>query len=133
MKLEEHKARLLESLSVIDECIEKGVTERQRNIGFNTSAAAVDMFEIFLHKNNLIDPGFVIKHEWFNSANKVRATFSYDFSHKKEIIALMSKIEGKRNVLCYGRTQQPEVIGELLRDFNVLRNLMKGEGIDEHE
>ena len=49
MKIEYHKDRLKESLKVIGESIEKGLLERQRNIGFNTSAASADMLEIFFH------------------------------------------------------------------------------------
>ena len=56
MKNEEHVRNIKESLSIIEECIEKGLLERQRNIGFNTSAASVDMLELLLHKKSLIDP-----------------------------------------------------------------------------
>jgi hypothetical protein len=58
-------------LEVIEESIEKGLVERQRNIEFNTSAACSDLLEILLHQQNLIDPGFTIKHEWIKSKNKI--------------------------------------------------------------
>ena len=64
MNIEFHLKTLKESLEVIEENIEKGLIERQRNIGFNASAASTDMLEILLHKQSLIEPGFVIKHEW---------------------------------------------------------------------
>ena len=70
MKIEDHKKRLDESITLVEESIEKGIIERQRTIGFNTSAAAADMLEIFLHKKGLIDPGLSIKHEWLKSKNK---------------------------------------------------------------
>ena len=60
MNIENHYKRLNESL-------EKGILERQRTIGFHTSAASMDLLEMLLHKNNLIDRGFVIKHEWLKS------------------------------------------------------------------
>ena len=131
MKLEEHKQKLRESLDVIDDSVEKGVLTRQRNIGFNLSAAAVDLLEMMLHKHNLIDPGFVVKHEWFNSDRKLSEKFDFDFPKKKEIFGLMHAIESKRNMLCYGKTQKLEVIQEALHDFQVLRNLFKELGINE--
>ena len=70
MNVETHLRNLRESLEVIRESIEKGLVERQRTLGFNTSAAAADMLELFLHSKNLIDPGFVIKHEWLKSIEK---------------------------------------------------------------
>lgn len=133
MKLEAHRDRLRESLNVIEECIERGVLERQRNIGFNTSAAAVDMLEMFFHKQNLIDPGFVIKHDWFTSEKRMKEKFNFDFPHKNEIIKLVCTIEAKRNILCYGKTQKLEVLQEVLHDFHALRQLFKEVGIDGSE
>ena len=37
MKVEDHLRNFRESLEVIKESVEKGVQERQRNIGFNVS------------------------------------------------------------------------------------------------
>lgn len=133
MKIDSHRERLIESLKVIEECIEKGVLERQRNIAFNTSAAAVDMLEMLLHKLNLIDPGFVVKHDWFNSERKVNEKLSFEFQNKKEIIRLMCSIKSKRNILCYGKTQKIEIIQELLHEFNILKNIFKDLGVIENE
>lgn len=63
MKIESHLKSLRESFELIDESIEKGLLERQRTIGFHTSAACADMLELLLHKKNLIDSGFIVKHE----------------------------------------------------------------------
>lgn len=131
MLIESHKRNLKESLEVIDECIEKGVQERQRTLGFNTSAACIDMLEILLHKNNLIDPGFIIKHEWLKSKNTIELKFPFDFPKKNEILTLITKIEDKRNILCYGKPQKVEVIQVLLGDFNQLKSLFKEVGLDE--
>lgn len=131
MKLEAHQQRLRESIQVIEECIEKGIIERQRNIGFNTSAAAIDMLEMLLHTENCIDHGMVIKHDWFTSERKVKEKLSFDFSSKQEITRLICAIEAKRNILCYGKTQKAETLQELIKDFNVLRNIFKGLGINE--
>jgi len=63
MKIESHLENLKESINEIGESITKDLTKKQRTLGFHTSAAAMDILEIILHKNNLIDPGFIIKHE----------------------------------------------------------------------
>lgn len=131
MKIETHYEKLKESLEVINESIEKGLIERQRNIGFNTSAACMDILEIFLHKEGLIDPGFIIKHEWFNSKNKMKEKFPFDFSQKEEVFKLIAGIEEKRNQLCYGKPQQIETIREVIENFNKLKNKFKEMGLNE--
>jgi len=132
MRIESHQERLNESLELIQESIEKGIVERQRTIGFNTSAASADMLEMLLHKKSLIDPGFVIKHEWLKSKNKIEEKLMFNFPNKKEIIDLMFKIEEKRNSLCYGKLQKEEVIWEVINNFNKLKDMFKEEGIDEN-
>lgn len=130
MNIEKHYERLKESLEVIDEAISKGILKRQRTIGFNCSVAASDMLEIFLHMNSLIDPGFMVKHEWFKSKNKVKDKFPYDFMNKAEILEIMAKIEQKRNDLCYGVPKKEEAIKEVILDFNRLKGLFKDRGVE---
>jgi|SRR3989344_6173178 len=131
MKIPDHKERLRESLSLIEESIEKGLVERQRTIGFNASAAVTDMLGIFLHKNSLIDPGIIVKHEWLKSEKSMENKFPFDFPRKEEIFALILKIEEKRNILCYGKPQKEELILEMLNNFNKVKGIFKGEGISE--
>lgn len=131
MKIESHLKNLKESLEVIEESIEKGLVERQRNIGFNTSAASIDMLEILLHKKSLIDPGFIIKHEWLKSKNKMKEKFPFDFPKKKGIFGLISKIEEKRDSLCYGKPQKVEIIQEVINNFNKLKEKFREVGLDE--
>ncbi|HLC32173.1 MAG TPA: hypothetical protein VJK51_05895 [Candidatus Nanoarchaeia archaeon] len=126
MKIEDHKKRLDESITLVEESIEKGIIERQRTIGFNTSAAAADMLEIFLHKKGLIDPGLSIKHEWLKSKRKIEEKLPFEFQKKKEIIELLIQIEEKRNALCYGKPQKEEIIREVLENFNALKKIFEG-------
>ena len=130
MKTETHLRNLKESLAVLEECIEKGLVDRQRTIGFSTSAACADMLEILLHEKNLIDPGFIINHEWLKSKNRIKEKFPFEFPMKKEILDLIFKIEEKRNILCYGKPQEVEVIQEILNNFNKLRKIFREVGID---
>ena len=125
MKIESHIENLKESIREIEEAITKGLLQKQRTLGFHTSAAAIDILEIILHEKNLIDPGFVIKHEWFNSKRKIEEKFSFDFNNKKEIIKLIKNIESVRNNLCYGKRQDEEILEKLIQDFNKLKSVFK--------
>ena len=131
MKIEDHLRNLKESITLIEESIEKGVLERQRSIGFHVSAASVDMLEILLHKKDLIDPGFIIKHQWFASKNKIKEKFPFDFPDKNEIFDLMHTIEEKRNILCYGKPQKAELIQEVIGNFNKLKSKFREAGFHE--
>lgn len=130
MNINKHEERLKESLEVIEESINVGIIKRQRTIGFSVSAASADFFEIYLHKNNLVDPGFIVKHEWFKSKNKLKEKFPFNFEKKKEIFDILHKTETKRNILCYGVPQKEEVIREVLSDFDKLKDLFKKMGVE---
>ena len=125
MKAEDHLRNIKESLEVIEESIQKGIQERQRNIGFNTSVAAAEMLEVYLHKKDFINPGVTIKHEWFNSIKNAKERLNFDFENKEKIIELLNKIELKRNILCYGKIQPIEDIEEILEYFNEIKSLFE--------
>ena len=131
MRIEEHIKGIKESVRLLEYSIEKGLVDNQRTIGFNTSAAAVDMLEILLHKKSLIDPGFIVKHDWFLSKNKVQEKIVFDFPKKKEIIEIIMKIEEKRNILCYGKRQPENIIRESIEHFNKLKVIFKEAGLNE--
>ena len=123
MKIESHMDNLRESIEEINDSVSKGVESRQRTLGFHTSAGAIDMLEIILHEKNLIDFGFVLKHDWFNSKRRVLEKLDFDFQKKDEIIKLMLKIENVRNKLCYGKRQEEKVLIDLIENFNSLKKI----------
>ena len=129
MNIEKHKEKLKESLEVIEESINAGIEKRQRTIGFNVSAACADLFEIFLHKTNLIDPGFVVKHEWFKSKNKLKDKFPFDFEEKENLFELLMFIELQRDSLCYGIPKEKEKIMNVITKFNEVKILFKKIGV----
>jgi len=129
MKIEDHLRNINESLEVIKESIQKGIQERQRTIGFNVSVASVEMLEVYLHKNNLINPGNVLKHNWFNSINKINEHLNFEFENKEKIIKLLSDIEAKRNFLCYGKPRPEEEIISVLDFFNKIKSLFENMGL----
>lgn len=131
MKQEVHLRNIRESVEVLEECIEKGLEERQRTIGFTVSAAAADLFEMLLHKKGLLDQGSLLKHEWFKSKKKLGEKLPFDFPEKQLFLELMLKIEEKRNILCYGKPQKKDVLQEIVDAFNTLKQKCKEAGLDE--
>ncbi|MBI2173057.1 MAG: hypothetical protein HYT73_02475 [Candidatus Aenigmarchaeota archaeon] len=131
MNIESHKRNLKESLESLKECVERGIEDRQRSIGFHTSAAMCDMLEMLLHKKSLIDPGASIKHDWFSSTRTTQEKLNFDFPNKKEILEIMVRIENKRNILCYGKRQSEKVIRSVIDDFNFFMLKIKEAGLDE--
>src|SRR3989344_7976038 len=127
MKIESHLENLKESINEIGESITKDLTKKERTLGFHTSAAAMDILEIILHKNNLIDPGFIIKHKWFNSDKKIKEKFPFHFDNKERILNLIKSIESIRNNLCYGKRQEEKVLEKLILDFNKLKRIFNEE------
>jgi len=123
MKIESHLENLKESVREIEDAVKEGLEKKQRSIGFHTSSAAIDILEIILHKSKLIDPGFVIKHEWLNSKRKIEEKLSFDFQKKNEIFKHIIKIESARNKLCYGKRQKEKNLEEVVNEFNKLKEL----------
>lgn len=129
MNVEDHLRNINESLDVLKESIQKGIEKRQRNIGFNASLCAVEMFEVFLHREGLLHPSSILKHNWFSSIRKANEKINFDFADKSKIINLLCKIEDKRNQLCYGKQKPANEIREILNYFNELKELFESKGI----
>jgi hypothetical protein len=129
MNIEGHRRAVRESLEEIKEAVQKGVMERQRTIGFHCSVAAADMLEIFLHEQNLIDPGTTIKHEFFASVRKAEERLPMDFPEKGEVIGMLVELEARRNALCYGKPQAREAIEQYLLAFNRIRKIFDKLGV----
>ena len=129
MNIESHKRAIKESLEMIRESIRKGVSERQRTIGFHCSVAAADILELFLHSRGLISPGKTIKHDFFTSKRKLKERLP-EFKHRERAIELLTELESKRNLLCYGKPQTEGLIEEYLSTFNKIRKLFDRLGAD---
>jgi hypothetical protein len=129
MKIESHKANLKESLKEIENAVKAGLEEKQRTVGFHTSAACVDMFEIYLHKLSLLSWDSIIKHEWFLSKRKIEEKVPFDFPGRSELIEMIRGIEMKRNNLCYGKRRTFEELATLVEDFNKVKKKFEALGI----
>lgn len=133
MKGEDHRQAVKESLAVIKEAVQTGLEQRQRTIGFHCSAAAVDMLELFLHQHNAINPGKVIKHDFFTSEKKAQRMLPEGFLDKGLIIPLLVQLEAKRNQLCYGKLKSKKDIEEYVDFFHEVRSFFDSRGVKYDE
>jgi len=131
MKIDGHLEILKEVFLTIDTCIDKGIEQFQRTIGFQTSLGAVEMLELYLHKKNLFSLSARINHAWMKSQNKIREKIAFEFPRKQEIIELLYYIEKNRDELCYGKKVDPLRIAEQLEYFNRLKEIFREVGLDE--
>jgi len=130
MKPETHTLNLKESLNEIENAVKTGLEGKQRTIGFHTSAACADLFEIYLHKIGVLPEDHMFKHEWLLSNKKIDEKLPSDFKGKKEIIPLVRAVENKRNNFCYGKKKSPEELGELISDFNKVKAKFEELGVE---
>lgn len=126
-----HVARIKEHMLVLKEAIAAGVEYRPATIGFHTTACAIDLIELYLHKAGKIAIGSQIKHSWFkrpHAGQKImplaERNIKVEFPHKKEIIELLYSLEEKRNKLVYGSSPVTE-IKETVEIFKKYKNLVK--------
>ncbi|MBI2669483.1 hypothetical protein HYX14_06600 [Candidatus Woesearchaeota archaeon] len=111
-----HRAKITEHLQEIKDAIAMGLESRPATIGFHTSACAVDLLELYLHKTGKIPVGMQIKHEWFKRPKPgqkilplAERHLQVAFPRKGEIFELMYTLEEKRNILIYGHSTLPEI------------------------
>lgn len=102
-----------------------------KTIAFATSAGAIDLLSIYLHRLEKISLGKIIQHQWFKKLNleqKIEPLYErkigIDFPNKKEIYDLMCKIEEKRNILAYSNSTKKDV-ENILISFWKLKKLIE--------
>ncbi|MEK6859204.1 MAG: hypothetical protein AABX54_00160 [Nanoarchaeota archaeon] len=126
--IEEHKKILKEFIDDINEKIKSNlVSERQKIIGFAASEASTNLFAIFLHKNNLIEPSFNINHRHFSSIKRAEKVYKFEFQGKKEIINLLIMQENYRDKLCYGKAKDSKIVNSAIKNLFELKNLIEKE------
>lgn len=133
MKVANNINNLKESLTEIENAIKAGLETKQRTIGFHTSAACVDMLEIYLHKLNLLSDDYLIKHEWLASKNKISEKLGFEFRGKGELLKLIKEVEIKRNNFCYGKKKSFNELSQLIEDFNKVKHKFEELGADLKE
>ena len=124
--LEDHKATIRELEEDINEKIRaKNLFERQKVVGFDVSEASTNLFELYLHKKNLITEGFNVNHRFFNSQKKAEERFPYDFPEKQKILSRMVEIEELTTKLCYGKSKKIEEVERAVKLFSELKDIIK--------
>lgn len=130
--IEEHKTIIREMEDDIKEKIRANLLlQHQKIIGFSASEGATNCFAFFLHKNNLIPPGFNVNHLWFASERKAEEKFHFDFPGKKEILPLLVRQEDLRQKLCYGREKDFSLVNLAVDNFFTLKKLIERESGEE--
>ena len=122
--IEEHEKTAKELIEDIEEKVRLNlVTKRQKIIGFSVSEASTNLFASFLHRKNLISPGFNINHLFFASLKRAEQTFPFEFNNKQEILKDLVRIEELRNRLCYGREKEATEANEAISLLYKIKNL----------
>jgi len=123
--IDEHKKIAKSLIDDINEKIRSDlITERQNLVGFAASEASTNIFAIYLHKKNLISPGFNVNHKFFASEKIAYNNFEFDFPNKDSILKLLCKQELFRDKLCYGKHKEKEVVEEAIKNlFDLKREI----------
>jgi len=131
MLIENHTTRLSESLEMIQYAVTHGPQHPQRTLGFHLSAAAVDLLNLYLHKEGFTTSSEDINHRWLRSAKKTKEKIPFDFPKKTKLLSLIQAIEDVRDPFCYGVPRAVEEIERTLILFRDLLELFRRLGIDE--
>ena len=125
MKKEEHEKALEEHITNLNKAIEEGVEENQRNIGYNVSQGATELFAIYMHSLHLIEgSGDQWDHRTFKNKKKIERKIPRQFLDREKILELMEAIERERNIICYGKRKPKARIGKMIKSFQELRRLI---------
>ncbi|MEK6927188.1 MAG: hypothetical protein AABX11_02045 [Nanoarchaeota archaeon] len=125
--INEHKKKINEHLESINDAINQGIEKKPISIGFNCSACALQLLELYLHITNKIDIGKIIKHDWFKKPHEnqkkeplIDRKLKVEFPKKELIYSLIYELEENRNILLYGKSTK-EQIEKTLKIFNTLK------------
>jgi hypothetical protein len=124
MRIEEHIKALEEHERNIRKCIDDGLEDNQRNLGYNVSQASIEMLSIYLLKSRLVPVSVNFDHRIFKNSEYIKNTFSFDFPGKARILGFMKNIEEKRNLLCYGKRKPLKDIEEMIMLYNKLKEVL---------
>lgn len=130
MRLEEHRKALDEHDRHIRRCIDDGVEENQRNLGYNVSQASIEMLSIYMLKLRIVQVSVNFDHRIFKNSAYLREALPFDFPEKTKILDIMRKIEEKRNALCYGKRKPKKDVIETLELYDKIKEIL-GESHEE--
>lgn len=132
--IEEHKEIAKEFLEDINEKIRANLLlERQKIIGFAASESATNLFAVFLHSKNLIEPSFSVNHRFFASLRITEKKFDFDFPRKEELLKLLVEQEDFRNKICYGKKKDLEIVENAIKNLFEIKKIIDKELGAENE
>lgn len=128
--IRDHKQRIKEHFEELDGAIVVGMERKPVTIGLHTSSCAIELLELYLHKEGKIPIGKIIKHDWFKKPLPeqkveplIERKLNVNFPSKKEVYDLIYKIEENRTKLVYGRPTK-EQIETVMNAFNKLKDML---------
>ncbi len=123
--VKEHEKIIKEFLDDINEKIGANLLlERQKIVGFVASEAAVNLFALLLHKNDLVEPSFNINHRHFASEKIAAKKFNFDFSNKATLLSLLVAQESYRNKLCYGKEKKADIVNSAIKNLFEIKSVI---------
>ena len=123
---ESHKSTVKELVEDLNEKIKLGLlVKRQKIVGFAASEASTNLFAFFLHKKELISPGFNVNHKFFASVTRAQTVFKDDFEEKNKILNLLVEQEKFRDLLCYGKDKDEKIVLEAVKNLFELKQLIE--------
>lgn len=126
--VQNHKKNIEEFLKDINEKIDNElILERQKILGFTTSEASTELFEMLLHKENLVTPGFHVNHRFFPLKKIAKNRFDFEFPNKEEILNHLVTQEKYREKLCYGKTKEKKLVEKALKNFFNFKKIIEKE------
>lgn len=126
--IDEHREIAKEYIDEINEKIRLNqLSERQKIIGFSASEAATNLFAIYLHSKNLIEPSFSVNHRFFASEKIAKKKFEFDFSQKNRLLGLLVNQEDFRYKLCYGKKKNVEIVNSAIKNLFEIKELIDKE------
>ena|SRR3989338_890830 len=135
MKEDKHYEIINEVLDEIESAAKdpRGLVAHQRRLALILSLGAVNILELYLHKQDIIKVGSKIDHRWFTRKKErvmveleKRTTSALEsIENIDEIVETVIAIEEKRNDLAYGSPVPEELLQQKINLFFELRRLTK--------
>ena len=130
--IDEHRRKIEEHLDEIDDAIRDGMENKPITLGFHCSSCALEFLESYLHLENKIPLGKILKHDWFKRPHDgqkkeplIERVMPVEFERKEEIYGLIYSLEKERNSLIYGKPTE-EQIKKVVEVFLELREIFDG-------
>ncbi len=125
--IEEH----LKIIRELEEDLEEKIREdklacRQKIVGFIISESAVNLFAVFLYKNELVSPGHNVNHRVFRSVQKAEEKYPAEFRNKDILFSYLQKIESYRSLLCYGKDKKAEDVEKAVSIYYEFKKIIEG-------